>query len=115
MDKYRIIKERHGFALVVLSFKFEREGDTARATVVGIDRAKGQVYSAMPSDIPAEGGVWFGAISDTGIDYVAKLYTRGYARRVFRGLIRDPSPADYDALGLEDIDYDALVSAGADC
>lgn len=99
MWKYRIIEERNGFALVALA------ADTKRATVVRIGRKNQQVFSAMPGDMPDDGGWLFAALSDTGIDYVSKLYSRGYARRCFRKLA---GPA------LVEPDYDAIVSVGAD-
>ncbi len=108
MTKYRIVEEKCGYAFV------ELVENPKRATVVMIDRKKGQVYSAMPSDQPADGGQWFGGISDKGIAYVSGLYSRGYARRKFREFTAPVTRADYEDLGLEVIDYDALVSAEAD-
>ncbi len=76
MEKYEIVKESQGYALV-------RSTD-GRATVVGIDRERNQVTSAMPTDHPTGGGFWVGRLTDGGIDYVSKLYYAGYARRMFR-------------------------------
>jgi hypothetical protein len=100
MTKYTITEERNGYALV------ELDSDTSRCTVIRIDRDRGQVYSAMPTDLPRGGGLWFARISDCGIDYVAKLYSRSYARRMFKVLA-----ADAEEMALPELDADELEVA----
>jgi hypothetical protein len=75
-----IKKEEHGYAMVEHNGKY---------TVVEIDRPSGQVYSAMPTDHPLGGGKWFARMGDSGIEYVSKWYSRGYAMRVFRRLVSE--------------------------
>ena len=67
--------------------------DTERHTfrVVGEDLDRHQVYSVMPSDGPRDGGRWFAPRTDGGLRYVARGYSRGYARRMFRKLSTEPA------------------------
>ena len=60
-----------------------------KATVVGISHENGQVYSAMPSDHPQDGGRWYARISDEGVEYVANWYSKSYARRIFNQLVKE--------------------------
>lgn len=73
-----IVREKKGYALI--------KNAAGHMTVVGIDRDNCQVTSAMPGDMPREGGRWFGRISDSGIEYVSKWYSQGYARQIFSKL-----------------------------
>jgi hypothetical protein len=70
-----IIAERNKIALI------EVDG---RYYVVGIDRGAGQVTSELASDSPADGGRWFGGISDRGVQYVANGRSESAARAAFR-------------------------------
>lgn len=78
---YDVVEARRGHLLL-------RRSD-GRWTVVRASREKGQVYSAMPGDLPIGGGVWYARWTDAGITYVANGYSEGYARRVFRRLVAD--------------------------
>ena len=62
--------------------------DTERHTfrVVSVDHCMGKAYSVMPSDGPRDGGQWFAPLTDEGLRYVARGYSRSYARRMFRKL-----------------------------
>ena len=80
MTDIEIIEEVDGYAICQWGDHF---------TVVQISRKAGQVYSAMPTDGPADGGSWFAGISDNGVKYVAGWYSKGYARRIFRSLVSE--------------------------
>lgn len=71
---YTRIEEKYGYLLV-------RRDGTDQYTVVRIDRKRHCVYSAMPTD-----GEFFSPATDHGIDYVSKLYSYSYARRMFSQL-----------------------------
>jgi hypothetical protein len=58
--------------------------DDGKMTVVTVDWNRGQVYSYMPGDLPADGGRWVARICGAGVDYVASWYSASYARRVWR-------------------------------
>lgn len=45
-----------------------------------------QVYSVVPGDLPADGGVWVANHRDAGIAYVSHGYSRSYVNRVVRSL-----------------------------
>ena len=75
-----IIKEEQGIALIRIDDDYH---------VVRIDRDSGQVYSTLPSDMPAYGGSWFAGISTFGVRYVSNPRTRsgglsGFRRAVAR-------------------------------
>ena len=95
---FDVVDEQQGYQLL--------RRDDGRWTVVSIDRARNQVYSAMPGDHPAGGGYWYARICDAGRDYVARGYIESYARRVYRGLVAErrrvnllftePVPEEYE-------------------
>lgn len=80
-----IIREEGGLAVVEISPDKGRP-PKRRFYVVGIDHKNGRVYSVMPSDVPADGGYWTGAISPFGVAYVARPRTRAGAMAGFRRL-----------------------------
>ena len=65
------------------------EISSTRATVVGYNEAAGQVYSAMPTDGPQDGGRWYGPMTTSGVQYVSSSYSLDYARRIYRRLLED--------------------------
>ena len=75
---WKIVAEAEGYAL----WRCE-EG----WSVTGIDRDKGQVYSALPSDLPSDGGWWCARISSDGVSYVSSPRAESTARRWFRQLV----------------------------
>ena len=60
--------------------------DDGRWTVIEYDRPGGQVYSAMPGDMPTGGGRWMSRMSPSGVAYVSHGYSASYARAVYRRL-----------------------------
>lgn len=83
MDKYEIIEESGGYALV--------HNKAGRYTVVGIRGEYGdQIYSVMPTDMPSDGGIYFANYNDAGIEFiVTNWYSRSYARRKFRKFVTE--------------------------
>lgn len=78
------IREEAGYRLVG---RYEDD----RRTVVRV--GKGQVCDAMPGDAPRGGGSWSARDTHAGIDYVAHWYSRSYAGRVYRALVREAEDA----------------------
>ncbi len=78
---YTLIEQTCGYLLL------QRDG-TERCTVVEL-YGDGQVVNAMPGDAPSGGGRWVARRTDAGIAYVSGLYSRSYARRVFRTLVAE--------------------------
>lgn len=81
MFEYEILKEENWHALV-------RHIDTGHYLVIGIDRAKRQVWSIMPRDNPKNNGYWVANLCDNGISYVANFYSKSYAYRKFREFVK---------------------------
>ena len=84
-----IVDERNGYALM-------RSSD-GRGTVIGLDRSRGQVWSAMPGDMPKGSGIWVARLSSSGINYVSNLYSWSYARRMFRQFAAEAALAETEA------------------
>lgn len=78
------VAENRGYRLV--------SSDTGKFTVVRV--SDGQVESAMPGDMPTDGGKWVAPDTDKGVRYVSSWYSENYARRVFRSLVREAEDAD---------------------
>lgn len=77
MTEFEIIKDSGSLWLL-------RKVGTDKYSVVSYDRSKGQVYSYMPTDHPAGGGLWFGRMNDSGVAYVANFrYSKSYATKMF--------------------------------
>ena len=76
IGKFEIVKTREDVAMLRNS---ENRKDFR---VVEINRRDGQVYS-IGTDSPANGGRWFGSMSEGGIDYVSSPRSRRQAHRVF--------------------------------
>lgn len=85
---YTTIKEEDRYPRC---YRLVRRDGTNKYTVVLVDYNAGQVYCAMPSDFPSEGGTWFARISDSGIAYVSGDYSRSYAFRKFREYTTGPT------------------------
>ena len=81
---YELLSEEYGFAL----WRATR-GDSVKWSVTVIDRDKGQIYSCMPGDDPPGGGLWCAGITDFGVAYVAGRYSKSYATRKYRELVRE--------------------------
>lgn len=80
------IKERGGRLLLAeLNEDWSRTG---RYTVVQYDEANGQVYSAMAGDMPDDGGFWCAPCGYRGIYYVSSWYSKSWAYRTFKRLVR---------------------------
>ena len=73
-----ILRERYGIALV------EHPIHPEYAAVVRIDWHRCQVYSIVPADLPAGGGLWCARISRRGVDYVARWRRLPTSRRYWR-------------------------------
>jgi len=82
--KWEMVEETAGEQFLLL-----RRTTDGKMTVVEYSREHGQVYSAMPGDMPEGSGRWYARFSDAGIDYVASGYSPSYARRIFRELKAD--------------------------
>lgn len=80
IGNYYVVRETPHMALL--------ERDDGKRTVVDVDWDAGQVYSAMPGDMPSGGGIWYGALTTNGVDYVAGWYSRSYAGRVWNSKAR---------------------------
>jgi hypothetical protein len=80
MNKYQIEKTENGYMLISL---FE---DKYKATVVRLWEDGETIECAMPGDCPTDGTLKVARLSDIGIEAVANLYSRVYARRKFQEL-----------------------------
>jgi len=79
-ENYTIVEEMRGYALL-------QSSDNRRNwTVVNIDWYRGQVYSAMPGDIPTDGGRWFARIGPAGVAHVSSWYSESWAKKIFSQL-----------------------------
>lgn len=78
---YTLIEQTCGYLLL-------RRDGTERCTVVQ-QYGDGQVVDAMPGDAPTGGGRWVARRTNAGIAYVSSLYSRSYARRIFRKLVAE--------------------------
>ena len=81
---YDLIDESHGYEM-------HRRSDGKFSVVFTRD---GQVFSAMPGDMPQDGGQWVARDCDSGISYVAGGYSRSYARRKFHEFVAEASEFD---------------------
>lgn len=75
-----IIKERNGFALILVDSLYY---------VVRIDRNAGQVKSALHRDMPRGGGEWFARLTSNGVKYVAGGMTRERGLANFNRISKD--------------------------
>ena len=82
-EKWEIIEEPENNGPMLLRHRERRD----KGTVVHLSRSNGQLQSAMPGDFPRGGGAWFAGISDSGVNYVAGLYSYGYARKKYNELM----------------------------
>jgi len=76
---YDVIKEINGYQLL--------QREDGKRTVIRISYENRQVYSAMPGDMPRDGGTWCAGTSLAGVDYVAGFYSRSYANKMFKRLV----------------------------
>ena len=89
-----ILKETADYALCEITCDDSTTPPPHRFFVVMIDRSKGQVYSVLPSDVPADGGLWVGRITPSGVAYVANPRTKSAALRHFRKLTQARNELD---------------------
>lgn len=73
-----IIKEKGGYAIIKTDRGYY---------VVGVDREHGQVTSALPSDMPRDGGLWVARLSTKGVEYVASPRTLAAAMAGLRRVV----------------------------
>jgi hypothetical protein len=109
-NRYETIEEAVGFLLL--------RHVSGRCTVVGVNRGEGYVHSGMPLDAKRGDDDYYGPISDDGVDHVSELYSRGYARMVFR---QRTSPKERKSLSHDcwehafSIEWDGALGHGWEC
>lgn len=80
-NEFTVVSHNEDFLLL--------QHNSGKGTVVRYSDKANQVYNAMPGDAPADGGSWYARATDDGVKYVAKLYSMGYARKIFRSIFKE--------------------------
>ena len=81
-ENFDIMKSQGGdeeIGYLLLRHKYQKN----RGTVIHFNPSAGQISCAMPSDFAPGGGTWYARPTDSGIAYIAGIYSYSYAKKIF--------------------------------
>lgn len=82
MKIFKLVHGERGFSIW-------RNIETCQFHVTRTDLTNQQVSSIVPGDMPSNGGVWMAKLSDKGIAFVSRGYSKTYAMEIYRQCVSE--------------------------